>query len=1355
MGFSAGLGFIVDTDGDGSNDGKVVTLKKGSNITLSLTGSTLTISSTGGSGAVRTVTVDGVALDSSESLDLVSGEGIDLSESGGDVTIAGEDATTTNKGIASFSSDNFDVTSGAVKIKAGGVDLTNEVTGTLPVANGGTGATSLNDLITLGTHTTGNYVATIADSGGGTITVANSGSESAGVTLAVDTSVIASKTYVDSVAQGLRVADAVAVATTTNITLSGEQTIDGITTSTSRVLVKNQSTATENGIYVSASGAWARASDMNADTSPNEFPGTFVFVSGGTTNADLGFVCTVDTDFDLGTDDVTFSQFSSAGHITAGSGLDKSGNTMSVDVSDFMTNGADNRVLTATGTDGINAESGLTFDGDDLTILGSASGKPTLTLENTASVASAAGEPEVIFLRSGASNAATSGDLGRILFKGLDSDDNLHTYAQITGEALDETSGTEDGRLRFMALIPNKDDGAGNHNQVGEVEFLRLAGTEGIVFNNDGEDINFRIEGDDETHLFYVDGGTNTVSIGASTNAPGGQLEVSGGTDIALPLLKLENNDTDQPAILIDAANTTGRVIEVYAEHVTTANIMSIEANSLTDGAMLTLMCDSSDSSIRPLLHIVNNNVSATGTTPLLVENDSPGVIAHFKGTGVVDNVIIESVTDPPSGGAPDLILYQNATIQDEDTLGNIKWRSKNDADEDTMYGEIYVTAGDVSDGTEDGRMIIKTTVNGTEQGRINIDPGELIINEDSLASDFRVESNGQTHMLFVDGTNNYVGIKDDAPISELSVAGKISITAESTTPTAPPDGHGWLYTKSDGKIYWQSNDVSETDLTSGGLTGSGSSNRIPIFTSATNISDNAALNWEAPSGAYRVVVGGNFVGEPGIKLQNDENTAEFAVSGGSGLADFEQDGDVIILSEGAHPIKFGIQNEEYFAIQTEGYIETPNALMIFENDGRPFTTPSFYGQFWVNGAGGEPDGVESLPYFSSDSNNDYLLTRRTITAGGNTLADTETLAFVAGTNVSIAESGGSVTITSTAAGSGISGIIVQEEGSALANVGTTLNFVGSSVTASGTGATKTITISGGGAFGLASGTTRIETTLTIAGNPSSLGSGEASEFSFVDVTSSNSIATYTNSGTNSSVTNVGMAKRQHLTMAIPDADTGVDTYTVSPTDHIIMVANTQPSNGQTQGLQIVRAVQLPEIDTDWVGRELKIVFFGHSGTDTDLIYVAPANDDGIYYGGRMWETGMSSGDATGFGTWLGGQGMLMGHAAGIDVNWASLGYMSVYSVTLVAISGGGGGQLGNALTTGSPSHNGDVIAPVTTNPGRWASGLIGTDLFTADIWLVTDVSGVTDMSSLTGLGRSLTGLEIGFEEVVPRGGGK
>ena len=66
---------------------------------------------------------------------IVAGEGVDVSGATGDVTISGEDATTSNKGVASFSSDNFAVSSGAVTIKSGGVDLAAEVTGVLPTAN--------------------------------------------------------------------------------------------------------------------------------------------------------------------------------------------------------------------------------------------------------------------------------------------------------------------------------------------------------------------------------------------------------------------------------------------------------------------------------------------------------------------------------------------------------------------------------------------------------------------------------------------------------------------------------------------------------------------------------------------------------------------------------------------------------------------------------------------------------------------------------------------------------------------------------------------------------------------------------------------------------------------------------------------------------------------------------------------------------------------------------------------------------------------------------------------------------------------------------------------------------------------
>jgi hypothetical protein len=140
----------------------------------------------------------------------------------------------------------------------------------------------------------------------------------------------ATKNYVDQVAQGLDVKASVRAATTANITLSGTQTIDGVALSVDdRVLVKNQSTQSGNGIYLVKSGAWVRSSD--ADTW-DELVSAFVFVESGTANADNGYVCTVDPGGTLGTTAVTWDQFSGAGQITAGNGLSKTGNTLDVNV---------------------------------------------------------------------------------------------------------------------------------------------------------------------------------------------------------------------------------------------------------------------------------------------------------------------------------------------------------------------------------------------------------------------------------------------------------------------------------------------------------------------------------------------------------------------------------------------------------------------------------------------------------------------------------------------------------------------------------------------------------------------------------------------------------------------------------------------------------------------------------------------------------------------------------------------------------------------------------------------------------------------------------------------------------------
>ncbi len=143
---------------------------------------------------------------------------------------------------------------------------------------------------------------------------------------------LVSKEYVDAVKVGLDFKDSVRVASTANVTVSGPgAAIDGVTLSSGdRVLLKNQSTGSENGIYVfnGAASALTRATDANANSEVT--PGMFVFVEEGTVNADNGYVLSTDGTISVGSTALTFTQFSGAGQIVAGDAMTKSGNTLNV-----------------------------------------------------------------------------------------------------------------------------------------------------------------------------------------------------------------------------------------------------------------------------------------------------------------------------------------------------------------------------------------------------------------------------------------------------------------------------------------------------------------------------------------------------------------------------------------------------------------------------------------------------------------------------------------------------------------------------------------------------------------------------------------------------------------------------------------------------------------------------------------------------------------------------------------------------------------------------------------------------------------------------------------------------------------
>jgi len=147
----------------------------------------------------------------------------------------------------------------------------------------------------------------------------------------VNTTDAVNKGYVDSSLAGLSWKDSAIAATTSNIVLTGLQTIDGVVLSNGdRVLVKNQTNQVENGIYIVSATAWSRSADFTSTTPLQALNSLAIFVEQGLTQADTGWTQTATITSTL--DPATFTQFNGASGITAGAGLSKTGNQLDVNL---------------------------------------------------------------------------------------------------------------------------------------------------------------------------------------------------------------------------------------------------------------------------------------------------------------------------------------------------------------------------------------------------------------------------------------------------------------------------------------------------------------------------------------------------------------------------------------------------------------------------------------------------------------------------------------------------------------------------------------------------------------------------------------------------------------------------------------------------------------------------------------------------------------------------------------------------------------------------------------------------------------------------------------------------------------
>ena len=286
-----------------------------------------------------------------QSFTFSEGEGINAVVSNQTLTISAEDATSANKGIASFDSTDFTVSSGAVSVNATTIGSTAVNPGETTTAFAG-----LTQLDFANFRLTGTSISTVGSNanielnphGNGVVTVPSGYKERSN--FVGNANALVTKGYVDAVKQALDIKDSVKVATTANLahtydnsagTLTaggvGAVTIDGVALDTSgqRVLVKDQSTAAQNGIYGvttvgDGSTALVLTRTADANVAAELSGGVFVFVEEGTNGGNNGFVFTHDGEPNLGTTSLPVAQFSGAGQIITGTGLTKSGNELNI-----------------------------------------------------------------------------------------------------------------------------------------------------------------------------------------------------------------------------------------------------------------------------------------------------------------------------------------------------------------------------------------------------------------------------------------------------------------------------------------------------------------------------------------------------------------------------------------------------------------------------------------------------------------------------------------------------------------------------------------------------------------------------------------------------------------------------------------------------------------------------------------------------------------------------------------------------------------------------------------------------------------------------------------------------------------